>query len=437
MSYLVSRYKHLFPLGTFGAPSRITTFDQSHRLFALNQTRENFGQKKLAEGLVLKKGHIDFKKGFTNYRCLEIDPKKRKVRVLFENKSQYPVKVFKKTKKILGLATLGYFYFTTNPKEDEIPTPKIKVNNLFIHQGRLYQLSVVNRTAVAIYQSGRVELPFVEAKGTLKISDKKFSWRGAKNLEKYCLSPGEIVVYTASAGRVIPYVDPIMGPGRLAKKVLTPKQGVIDLIIDNRGGKLRVAVIKKGGGTEVTKGLMVLSGEEKLLKGVKIGAVLSEIQINNLNQNEILDAVNVGPRLFKDKKKRIQQSIAEGHENDESLCNRPHREGIKLARSALATLKDGRIVTIIVDGIPQAGDIYPGVTPQELADFAFESYPSATKVVATDPGGSAKMVYREDTKTVVFGNTYYLKYKYLKDGSLKFAPNGRNGRKVVTLLGVF
>lgn len=437
MSYLVSKYKHLFPLGTFDAPKRITTWDQSHRLFALNQTRDKESQQKLAPGLILKRGHIKFKKGFTNYRCLEINPKKRKTRIIFKNKSKFPVKVFEKTAKILGLATLGYFYFTTNPKEDEIPAPKIKVNNLFIHEGRLYQLPVVNRTAVAVYKDGRVELPFIEAKGTLKIGNKKFKWRGAKTLERYCLSPGEIVVYTASAGRIIPYVDPIMGPGRLAKKVLTPKQGVIDLIINNRGEKLRVTAIKKGGGTEVTRGQMILSGEKRLLRGIKKGDVLSEIKINNLDQKGILDVVSIGPQLFKGKKTRIEQTIAEGLENDESLCNRPHREGIKLARSALAILRDGRIVAIIVDGIPQAGDIYPGVTPQDLADFVFKSYPEATKVVATDPGGSAKMVYRDGRKTVVFGNTYYLKYKYLKDGSLKFAPNGRNGRKVVTFLGVF
>lgn len=438
MSYLVSRYKHLFPLGTFDAPKRITTFNQSHRLFALNQTRDKASRQKLASGLILKKGNIDFGKGFTNYRCLEIDPQKRKVRIIFENKGEFPVKVFEKEPKLLGLSTLGYFYFTTDPKEDEIPAPKIKVNNLFIHQGKLYQLPVVNRTAVALYQDGRVEVPFVEAKGTLKIGNKKFKWRGAKTLARYCLSPGEIVVYTASAGRIIPYVDPIMGPGRLAKKVLTPKQGVIDLIVNNMKKKLKVAAIKKGGGTEVTRGQMILSGGEKLLREVKVGDILSEIFINNLDQNQILDAVSIGPQLFKDKKRRIEQTIAEGLENDEFLCNRPHREGIKLARSALASLKDGRIVAIIIDGIPQAGDIYPGVTPQELADFIFEKYPKATKAVATDPGGTAKMIYREERKEiVVFGNLYYLKYKYLKDGRIKFAPNGHNGRKAVTFLGVF
>ncbi len=290
---------------------------------------------------------------------------------------------------------------------------------------------------MAVYQNGQVKLPLVEAMGTLKIGGKNFKWRGAKTLARYCLSPGEIVVYTASAGRIIPYVDKIMGPGRLAKKVITPKQGVIDLIIDQEEEKLKVMAIKKGGATEVTKGLMVLSGEEGLLRKIKKGDVLSAIQIEKLNQNQILDAVSIGPQLFEDKKKRVEQSILEGHENDESLCNRPHREGIKLARSALATLKDGRFVAIIVDGIPQAGEIYPGVTPQELTDFAFGMYPKATKVVATDPGGSAKMVYRQDKEIVVFGNLHYLKYKYLKDGSLKFAPNGRNGRKAVTFLGVY
>lgn len=437
MSYLISRYKHLFPLGTFDAPKRITNWNQSHRLFALNQTRDKKSQQPLAPGLILKKGHIEFKNGFINYRCLEIDPSKRKVRVIFKNKSEYPVKVFAETPKIKSLSTLGYFYLTTNPQKDEIPAPKIKVNNLFIHQEKLYQLPVVNRTAVAVYKDGRVALSFVEAKGSLKIGRQSFKWMGAKTMKSDCLSSDEVVVYTASAGRVIPYVDPVMGPGRLAKKVLTPKQGIIDFIINNGGEKLKVVAIKKTGGTEVTRGQMILSGEEKLLGKIKVGDYLSAVKIDNFKQKEIFDAVSIGPQLFQDRKKRIEQALAEGLENDESLCNRPHREGIKLARTALVILKDGRIVVVIVDGIPQAGDLYPGVTPQELANFIFEKYPRTTKVVATDPGGSAKMVYREKKETVVFGNLYYLKYKYLKDGSLKFAPNGRNGRKAVTFLGVF
>ena len=437
MSYLVSKYKKLFPLGTFDAPEKITTWNQSHRLFALNQTKDQPSQQKLAPGLILKKGHIEFKKGFINYRCLEIDPKKREIRVLFENRGEYPVKVFEKKKQILGLASLGYFYFTTNPKEDEVPAPKIKVNNLFIYQKKLYQLPVVDRTVVAVYQDGRVSLPFVKAKGKLKIGQKEFKWRGVKTLGQSCLSPDELVVYTASAGRIIPYVDKVMGPGRLAKKVLTPKQGVVDLIVDYQEGKLRVVSIRKGGGSQVTKGLMVFSGKEGLLKKVKKGDCLTKVSINNLFQDQILDAVGIGPQLFQDKEKRLKQAIREGHENDESLCNQPHEEGVKLARAALVSLKDGRLVAVILDGIPQAGEIYPGVTPQELADFVFEKYPSAKRAVATDPGGSSKMVYQEKGKTVVFGNLYYLKYKYLKNGRLEFAPNGRNGRKIVTMLGVF
>lgn len=438
MSYLVSRYKHLFSLGIFNAPKRITTWDQSHRLFALNQIREKFSQQKLAEGLLLKKGYIDFGKGFSNYRCLEIDPKKRKARTIFVNKGEYPVKVFEKNSKLLALATLGYFYFTTNPKEDKISPPKIRVNGLFIHQGKLYQLPVVDRTAMVICQDSQIELPLVKARGSLKIGSRKFRWRGIKTLKSRYLLPEEIVVYTASAARIIPYVDPIMGPGRLAQKVLTSKQGVIDLVVDNYRGKLRVSAVKNGGGIEVTQGLMVLSGKKHLFEGIKVGEVLSEINIENLNQKKLLDVISIGPQLFRDKRKRVQQAIIEDLENDESLCNRPHREGIKLARSALVKLKDGRVVAIIVDGIPQAGDIYPGVTPQELADFIFEKYPNTIKAVATDPGGTAKVVYRGGKKeTVVFGNLHYLKYKYLKDGSLKFAPNGRNGRKAVTFLGVF
>lgn len=434
MGYLISRYRDLFPQGTFDAPEQITTWSESHRLFAQNQVRGKDASQILAPGLIFKKGHIDFLDGgFSNYECWEIDPRKRKLQVVFHNNGEFPVKAFVKTANLRILATLGYFYFTTNPEVDEIAPPMIKVNNLFIRQGQLLQLPVTDRAAFIIFKNGKVEIPFVQASGNFKIGDKKFRWCGARTQK--VKADDTLTVYTGSAGVIEPYEDSIMGPGRLAKRILTPKNA-LDLIVSLKSENLQIAEIRRGG-TEVTRGLMVLSGSKKLLKDIKKGDILSEITIDGLKVKDISDAVSVGPRIFKEKIEREKQLVREGLDDDKSLCNQPHREGLKLARAFLVKLKDGRLVSVLIDGIPQAGVIYPGVTPQEAADLLFQKYPEAQEIVATDPGGTMKAVYRDkDGKIKVFGNLHYLDYRYKKDGAIDFWPNGYLGRKAVTFLGV-
>lgn len=436
MGYLVSQYKHLFPLGVFDAPKIIKTWGESHRLFAQNQAKEKETRQTLASGLVLTKGHINFPGGgFSNYHCYEIDLKKRKMQVIFYNGGEFPIRAFQKTPKLCLLATLGYFYFTTNPKSDEIPPPKIKVNNLFIQDGQLFQLPVVDRSAFIIFKNGKVGIPFVQARGSFKIGQKRFKWRGMKTLKEKLSREEELVVYNGSAGLIEPYEDPIMGPGRLAKRVLTPRS-FLDLVISLKDKKLQVSEIRNGS-TEVTRGLWILSGPRELLKEVKRGDFLEEIVIDGLREKDILDAVSVGPRIFQNKKSRQKQLRDEGLDDDEALCNRPHREELKLARAFLVKLKSGHLVSVLIDGIPQAGDIYPGVTPREAADFIFWKYPETQEVVATDPGGTMKSVYRDKKGQIqVFGNLHYLDYRYKKDGSIDFWPNGYYGRKAVTFLGV-
>lgn len=437
MGYLVSKYKHLFPQGTFNAPKVLDTWEQSHLLFARNQVREKRSRQILTAGFVLSRGHTKFSDGgFSNYYCFEIDPQKIGIHILCSNDGEFPVNVFRKNPNLRFLTTLGYFYFTTNPAVDEISPPEIKVNNLFIHHGQIFQLPVTNRSACVIFKNGKVEIPFIKAEGTLKIGQKEFKWRGVKTLKNKTLSQNELLVYNGSVGVIEPYDDPIIGPGRLAKKVLTPKGGRVDLIVSIKGEKLQVSEIREGL-TEVTRGLSIISGSKNLLGEIKKGDLLKDIVIDKFKVDEISEAVSVGPRIFKDKVKREKQLEAEGLEDDKALCNRPHREGLKLARAFLVKLKNGHLVSILIDGIPQAGNIYPGVAPQEAADFIFREYPATEVAVATDPGGTMKVVYRDqDGKIQVFGNLHYLDYRYNRDGTIDFWPNGYLGRKAVTFLGV-
>lgn len=443
MSYSPSDYLHLFPKGLFDAPDVITKWGESHRLFALNQEPFSENEKKLAGGLVLKRGHIKFNPaGFSNYQIFEIEPKKRNLRILFTNHGEYPINAFSKISNLYFLATLGYFYLTTDKKRDEMPAPKIKTNNFFVHGGQFYHLPVVDRSALLIFKNGQVSIPFLRARGTFKIGQNEFSWIGRRDLNDTQLEnlpENQAVVYTSSVAKIVQLEDPIIGPFRKAQKTLTDELlGRFNAIIERKQQKHFVAKISQKP-LPVTKGAMILNLPGKFKSQISVGDALNNVTIDNLKVSDIYDAVSVGPKLEKDKKARIAQARLEGHDYDPSLSNTPHDENCKMARSCLVLRKDNTLASVLVDGIPQARDIYPGVTPQELSGFVFDFYPDVREVVATDPGGTMKSVHRtkygEDPE--VFGNSHYLDYKYFPDGAIKFWPNGRNGRKAVTFLGVF
>ena len=117
--------------------------------------------------------------------------------------------------------------------------------------------------------------------------------------------------------------------------------------------------------------------------------------------------------------------------------NNPHEESKKLARGGIVKLPDRIIASVLIDGIPQAGAVYPGVTLKEFGNFIKDKYPNYESAIATDPSSSVKAVFEEDGKPNVFGNLHYLAHEKDKNGNIKFWPNGRLGRKFNSALVVY
>ncbi len=434
MGYNPKDYQELFPLGLFEFEKKpITTWFDSHRLFTLNTVPLKSEEKVLAPGLKVKRGHIKQKGGFSNFMIFEIDPEKRKVDIeLPGDKMYYPLEVFEKLKNAKLVTNAGYFYLTDDEKRDPVAPPKVRTGNMVIESGRLINLPILNRSSIVVSKDGRVNMYFLKAKGKLLLNGEEHDWVGSKAREK---NGGSFVIYNSSNIEIPVINDPVMGPSRVAKKTfIKPKNNCILAVCKRSADKFIIIKIDKGNILINDKDMVVQIPERVK---VSLGDTLNFISIDNLKLKEVKVAVSAGPMLFHSYEKTKKQVKKEFSVSDMANPNNPHEETKKLSRGCLVKLKDGKLCSVLVDGIPQAGDIYQGVTLKEFVNFVNSRCPGFESAIATDPSSSVKVVFRENGKPVVFGNLHYLAHKKDKKGKLSFWPNGRLGRKLNSALVVY
>lgn len=427
MSYNPHEYKHLFKKGLFDYPDKkLSNWGESQRLFALNEEPTKFEETRLAPGLTIKKGHIKIGNGFSNYVIFEIDTKIRKVETHYEPKSTYPIEVFNKIDNVKALLNMGYYYLTTHENLDKVRPPRIRVCNLTIYKSRIINLPIMDRSAFVVFKGGKFNLGLVKAKGTLEIEGKIYKWVGSKTKHK-----GDITIYNNSNIKISAFNHPIIGPFRTPNKTyIVPRGGNKLLVCKIRRGKVEVSGVKRSK-TLINSCDLVLEVKNKLR--TKVGDRVDFLTLDTFMLKGVEFGVSIGPVLRKERKDRVKQVAKEGLDNDPFLSNSPHREGISLARGCLVDLGEGKLATVTIDGIPQAGDIYPGVTPNQLSEFVCSVYPKHKLAVCTDPSNTVKAVYTNGKRIHIFGNMHYLAYRRLKNGGIKFWPDGERGRKIHTM----
>ncbi len=434
MGYDPKKYKDLFPLGLFEYENKpIDTWFDSHKLFALNVTPAKEEEKELASGLIAKKGNIKQGKGFSNFMIFEIDPGKRKLNIeFFKDKMYYPIEVFEKLKDPKLVTNAGYFYLTDDEQKDPVAPPNVRTGNLVVEDGRLINLPVLDRSAIIILKDGSVNIKFLRAFGEVLINGNKHKWVGSKTGGVF----DDVVTVYNSSNIEIPIVDdPVMGPSRMVKETfIEPEE------------KKRLAVCKSQGGRFVVEGIfdtkvsindkdMVIAVPESIK--IKEGDLIEFLTVDNLSLKDVQTAVSAGPMILSSFDQTLIQAEKEFSVPDMANPNNPHEEAKKLARGCLVKLKDGRLCSILIDGIPQAGPIYPGATLKEFLDFINERYPGFESAIATDPSSSVKAVFQSGENIEVFGNLHYLAHKKDVSGNLTFWPNGKLGRKFNSALVVY
>lgn len=433
MTFNPHDYKELFPEGLFEfEKAPIKTWADSHRLFALNATPFKEESFTIADGLEVKTGNIKQAGGFSNYMVFEVDPKLRKVRLeFFQDKALFPIEIFNQLKNPLMITNAGYFYLTDDEARDPVKPPAIRVGNMVAFKGMLVNPPILDRSSIVVYKGGSIDLLFLKAKGVIEVDGNKFSWVGSKTET----NDEDFVVYNSSNIEIGVVNDPVMGPSRRAQKVYIKPHPDKQLFVCIRKENYFEVI-------EITDKKVLINDKDLVLEGsqdlnVKVGARIIFKTVDSLNIDLVETAVSVGPTIYSDYPKTKKQVDIEFSISDMANPNNPHEESKKLARGALIKLKNGKIASVLVDGIPQAGDIYPGVTLKEFISFINSLYPDYVSAVATDPSSSMKVVYNRDGKVEIFGNLHYLAHRTDESGKIVFWPNGVNGRKLNSVLAVY
>ena len=433
MGYNPKEYKDLFPLGLFEFKDKpIDTWFDSHRLFALNAVPQEEYEKVLSPGLKVEKGHIKQGEGFSNFMIFEIDPGKRALDIkFFKDKMYYPIEAFEKLKDPKLVTNAGYFYLTDDEEKDPVAPPKVRTGNLVIEDGELINIPILDRSAIIILKDGSVNIKFLEARGELLLNGNRHKWVGSKSKNE-----GESITIYNSSNIDIPIVDdPVMGPSRMAKETYVEANSGYLLAVCKRSDDKYII-------EDISEAKVLINDKDMIMEisknpGVKAGDMVEFLSVGGLDLNDVKTAVSTGPMLFPSYEETAQQVKKEFSVPDMANPNNPHEETKKLARGCLVKLKDGRLCSVLIDGIPQAGDIYPGVTLKELVEFIRVRYPDYESAVATDPSSSVKVVFDEEGKIEVFGNLHYLAHKKDESGKLEFWPNGKLGRKFNSALVVY
>ncbi len=432
MTYDPKKYKDQFPRGLFEFENKLLqTWDDSHRLFALNTVPQKKEIIQLASGLTLEKGNIKLARGFSNYMITTIDPALRKIDINFLfGKPRYPLEIFESLPNPKYLTNLGYFYLTDNEKYDPVKPPKVRIGNLVIQNGKVINLPILDRSAILLDNNGQIDLKFIRSRGTVLMGDATFTWKGSKSD-----NTGDLIIYNSSNIEMDYINHPVMGPSRTAKKtfISPPKGGKLLICKRTSFGFVvdRITKLK----TVINDKDMVIEADENLK--VSLRSKLEIIDIDNIDIKMIKAGVSAGPMIYRDSKKTAAQVQMEKFGIDMANPNNPHEPEKKMARGVLIKLKDGRVVSLLVDGIPQAANIYPGITLKELSNFIFTKYHNIETVICTDPSSTMKCIYRHKGVAEVFGNLHYLAHKREPNGEVKFWPNGRLGRKINSMLVVY
>lgn len=439
MSYKPKDYPHLFPLGFFDSPDIITKWEDSHNLFAKNQTPNKIKSKQLLDGLTLNWGHIKLgDESFANYMYAVIDTNKRQIKLNVRDEPAYPIDHFSSLNGAKFVGTMGYFYLTTNPEYDEAKAPPILTSNMAIVGGKVIQPPVDRRSTLYIDKSGKPKAKVFEPKGTISIGNHIINWVTGKISRRGENHDG--ILFTSTCLEVVPSIHEVIGKFRTGKKALiAPDTNYPTMLcINGSTGKFVVEAITKDEVYLNDKHMVIGLNKKYTPSDFKIG---DEVIFENIDGEKIEDidsAVSIGPTLYADKERRMKQVDEENFNPDPFLANKPHSEEERLTRGAIIMLKDGQVAHLIVDGIPQASvDRYPGTTIGEFAKFIDSEFGNNyITAIATDPGSTSKQVFKNCTSINVFGNTHYLAYE-MENGEVNFWPNGEKGRKTLSYFEVY
>ncbi|MFL6117717.1 MAG: protein kinase domain-containing protein [Catenulispora sp.] len=277
---------------------------------------------------------------------------------------------------------------------------------------------------------GGARLRELDARGMLRLGDRRFDWIGSK-VPPLPADAASLVVYGAANCRVqyseAQHVALLRGVDRPTNRTPAGTPDVVDLVVARDGGRLVVQSLHPGGDVDLFEGLFVLRGRAGALDGVRPGDEVEIQSIGGVATADIDSGFSIGPSVAA----AARGGRLDGY--DESLGLSPFLPGARYART-LISLADDVLRLRVLDGAPLTQH-FQGVSCSETARLVEADGLDPEAVHHLDGGQSAKLAFRRpDGTEAVLGSMHYLLWPKQEAGT--FHWRGREGRLLRSALTV-
>ena len=378
----------------------------------------------LAPGVTLTVRTIELDdRRFTNLYEIAVDTRQARVGVTSDNNGFHLPHLLAEPAAIAAVS--GSFSFISDDLDYQ---PEEFCLDFGARDGMTVSVPTVTKPAFIVGRRG-VQLRELDARGLLRIGDRRHEWIGSK-VHALPADASSLVVYGAANCRVqyskAKRVALLRGVDRAMNRTPAGDPGVIDLVIGRQGRGHVVKALHPGGGADLFEGSFVLRGRAGTVDDVRIGDEVEIQSVGGVAAADMESGFSIGPSVAV----AARGEHLDGY--DESLGLSPFLPGARYART-LISLTDDVLRLRVLDGAPLA-QRFQGVSCSETARLVEADGLDPEAVYHLDGGQSAKLAFRRGGEEVVLGSMHYLLWPKQDEGA--FHWRGREGRLLRSALTV-
>lgn len=352
---------------------------------------------------------------FTNLYELAVDTRQALVDVWSDNNGFHLPHLLAEPAAIA--AVNGSFSFISDDVEYQ---PEEFCLDFCARDGMTVSVPTVTKPAFIVGRGG-VQLRELDARGVLRIGDRRHGWIGSK-VRALPTDASSLVVYGAANCRVeytqAKRVALLRGVDRAMNRTPAGDAGVIDLVIGRQNRRHVVKALHPGGGADLFEGSFVLRGRAGTVDDVRTGDEVEIQSVGGVAAADMESGFSIGPSVAA----AARGERLDGY--DESLGLSPFLPGARYART-LISLSGDVLRLRVLDGAPLT-QRFQGVSCSEAARLVEADGLDPAAVYHLDGGQSAKLAFRRGGEEVVLGSMHYLLWPKQDEGA--FHWRGREGR---------
>ncbi|NUP53192.1 MAG: protein kinase [Catenulispora sp.] len=379
----------------------------------------------IASGVTFAARTVELGDGrFTNLYELAVDTRRARVGVTGGGEGFHLPHLLAEPAVIAAVS--GSFSFISDDADYE---PAEFCLDFCARDGMTVSLPTVGKPAFTVGRDG-LRLAELDARGTLRIGDRRHDWIGSK-VRASPADASSLVVYGAANCRVryseAERVALLRGVDRAANRTPAGGGDVVDLVVARRDTGHVVTAVHRGGGVDLFEGSFVLRGRTGTVGGVRPGDEVEIRSVGGVAAAGIESGFSVGPSVAA----AARADRLEGY--DESLGLSPFLPGARYARTLICLTGD-LLRLRVLDGAPLTRG-FQGLSCSETARLVQADGLDPEAVYHLDGGQSAKLAFRRrDGAEVVLGSMHYLLWPKQDAGA--FHWQGREGRLLRSALAV-